>query len=579
MLSHARITAAATSLGSGYQADQAEAELQHFGSIQKRHRPNYRKSGDTCTKRLSMENNSDLPLTNKADPILGEWELLNYQYEFIESGHVLMYGEPVALWQHVEGRKYLFAYLRGCGWKESGASDIVEIVQDDAAIFNLPGFLSDWEWDLKLKRADDGTDPNSIVGSWESGGSLLVNDGRAPFKPKWGSFEFTEDGWIELCGARLGIWRRESESKFLCAYCGGHLKGVSEGLILNEDLDSGRITFGDWRQKPIRRADARAMSQPTSPFDNAIVRKGTVEFDVVLGPMGTDNCRHKLFVPFEENFPEERLENVAVVANNQTMPEAIADVTVAMHEGRQGFWLRVNNAMMVRDDRDETQSTVRGNVVVSWLAVLGNSKPHELSNGKEYEVCMGYLPSPTNKTMFGDRFQQCEQPTIITTTTQHGDNPERCSNYAIRVSQGGIEELSRFDALKQVAHAGADGMTQQCLVWIAIAKRKSSDFAPRNLWINSGVSHLVYFEQFNGGGSNYHRPYKPFFSKPPHTVITGSGLNVKGHQSCVTGMSFHQELKSGNLKLRVNDLTPGESGVNWIALAPGKEDANSDSSD
>lgn len=458
----------------------------------------------------------------------------------------------------------------------------MEIVRDDEGILNLLGFFSDWkEWELNLKRADDVTDPHSIVGVWEfpnhHGGKSL--------------FEFTEDGWIELCGARLGIWRQESESKFLCVYCGGHLRGVSEGLLLDEGLDTGRITFGDYRQKTIRRADARAMNQPTSPFDNAIVRMGTVEFDVTLGPMvsaesdnnETENCRYKQFVPFgsrsvdpTDHFPKERLEDVAVVVNNQTVPAAFPDVTVGVHQGQQGFWLRVNNVMEVRDDRSETQSTISGTIVMSWLAVLGNSQPHELSNGKDFEVCMGYLPAePTAESLFGDRFEQCEQPTLISTTTQYGAHTERASNYAIQVSNQGITEMSRFDAFEQIAHSGADQMTEKCLVWIAIAKRKTPVAEPRNLWINCGVSHLVYFEQWNGGGSSYHRPYKPFFSQPPHTVITGSGLNVKGHQSSVTGMSFHQELKSGNLKLRVNDLTPGESGVSWIALAPGEEDTNS----
>ena len=501
--------------------------------------------------------------SSKPDPIVGQWELLNYQYEFTESGDVLLYGDRIALWQHVEGRKYLFAYLRGCAWRNLGASDVVEIAKDDQGMPNMRGFFSDWqEWELNLKRADDNSDSHSIVGIWQfpnhHGGVSL--------------FDFTEDGWIELCGARLGIWRQESESKFLCAYCGGHLRGVSEGLLLDQGLETGRITFGDYRQKTIRRADARAMSQPTSQFDNAIVRMGTAQFDVTLGPMGADNCRHKHFAPFAERFPEDRLEDVAVVVNNQTMPEAFADVTVAVHEGRQGFWLRVNNVLEVSDDRNETQATISGSVVMSWLAVLGNSQPHELSNGKDFEVCMGHLPSlPTNETMFGDRFELCEQPTLITTTTQYGTFPERASNHAIRVSQRGVVEMTRFDALEQIAHTGADGLSPKSVVWIAVAKRKTPTAEPRNLWINCGVSHLVYFERHNGGGSSYHRPYKPFFSQLPHTVITGSGLKVEGHQSSVTGMSFHQELKSGNLKLRVNDLTPGQSGVSWIALAPGED--------
>ena len=83
----------------------------------------------------------------------------------------------------------------------------MEIVKDDDGVFRLPGFFSDWtDWDLDLKRVDDGTDPHSIVGSWESGDKNSLG----------GLFDFTEDGWIELCGARVGIWRRESESKFLC---------------------------------------------------------------------------------------------------------------------------------------------------------------------------------------------------------------------------------------------------------------------------------------------------------------------------------------------------------------------------
>jgi hypothetical protein len=503
---------------------------------------------------------------NGSDPILGDWELLNYQYEFTESGRVLLYGDPVALWQHVKGQKYLLAYLRGCAWRGRGASDIVEIVKDEGGVFRLPGFFSDWtDWDLNLKRADDETDPHSIVGSWESGDKNLLG----------GLFEFTEDGWIELCGARLGIWRRESESKFLCAYCGGHLRGVSEGIILDKGGETGRMTYGDWRQKTIRRADARAMSRPTSLFDNAIVRLDTIELEVTLGPVGSDNCRHRIFVAFEEAFPDGRLEDVAVIITNQSLPPVIPDATVAMHEGRQGFWLRATNSLQVTDERDESQAKVSGKLVLSWLAVLGNAEPHELSNGNDFEVCSGVLPNvetarysmvqwPDEYTeLFGDRFQQCEQPFLFLTPA-----PVSAVNCVARFSRNGIEELTGYNTdSRPAAEAG--------LFWVAIARRNaredSATPAARNLWINCGPSSLV--ESYTrtavpGDWSSYHRPFEPFFSEPPHTIMTGSGLNVEGHHSTVVCMAFHQELKSGNMKARSCDLIPGQSGVSWVAFGP-----------
>ena len=500
-----------------------------------------------------------------SDPILGEWELLNYQYEFTDSGRVLMYGDPIALWQYLGGRKYMFAYLRGCAWRGRGASDIVEIVKGDDGVFTLPGFFSDWtDWDLNLKRADDVTDPHSIVGSWESGGNSL--------------FDFTDDGWIELCGAPVGIWRRESETKFLCAYLGGHLRGVSEGLVLDEGLETGRMTYGDWRQKSIRRADARAMSQPTSPFDNAIVRLGTIELDVNLGPIGADDSRHRIFVAFDETFPDDRLENVAVIINNRSLPTAVPDATVAMHEGQQGFWLRVTNTLRVTDERDASQAAVSGKLVLSWIAVLGNAEPHELSNGKEFEVCTGKLPPqpverysmvewpPDYTDLFGEQFQQCELPQIFFTSTHSGNAAMNC---VARVSRSGIEDLTGYNTESQATNKAS-------LFWVAIAKRntpvESVGSGARNLWINCGVSHLVRHHSraaTAGDWSNYHRPFKPFFTEPPHTIMTGSGLNVEGHHACIVGLAFHQELKSGNMKARSCDAElAGQSGVSWIAFGP-----------
>ena len=505
-------------------------------------------------------------VTDNVDPILGDWELLNHMYTFTESGDILLYDEHIAVWQHVVGRKYLIAYLRGCAWRNRGASDVVEIVQNDDGEFKLAGFFSDWkDWDLDVKRADAVADPHSIVGSWQSGGSL---------------FDVTEDHWIELCGARLGVWRRLGDSKFLCVYCSGHLRGVSEGLLLDEGGQTARMTHGDFRQEFIRRADARAMSYRTSPFDNAIVRIGTVEFDVTLGPIGADNCQDKQFVAFEETFPDDRLEDVAVVVNNQTLPTVVADVIVAKHEGRQGFWLRVCNVLRTNkdhgkdsEDRDESQATVNGTIVLSWLAVLGNAEPHELSNGKDFEICMGKLPAqprvrysmvewPTDYTgLFGQRFHQCEIPLSFFTS----DSPVNC---AARVSRNGIEELTGYNTDSQ-----ATGKTT--LFWVAIARRPSVESpvvaASRNLWIDCGVSHLVRDfqpERRVGDWANYHRPFKPPFSEPPHTQVTSSGLNVEGHQACIVGMAFHQELKSGNMKGRSCDVQPGRAGFSWIAFGP-----------
>ena len=326
-----------------------------------------------------------------------------------------------------------------------------------------------------------------------------------------------------------------------------------------------------------RDADACAMIQPTSPFDNAIVRLGTIEFDVNLGPLGADDCRHRIFVAFDETFPDGRLENVAVIINNCSLPTAVPDATVAMHEGQQGFWLRVTNTLRATDERDASQAAVSGKLVLSWIAVLGNAEPHELSNGRDFEVCTGKLPPqpvvrysmvewPTDYTdLFGEHFQQCDLPLVFFTSTHGGNAAVNC---VARVSRGGIENLTGYNTESQATNKAS-------LYWAAIAKRntpgESLGAGARNLWINCGASHLVRHHSRTataGDWSSYHRPFKPFFTEPPHTIMTGSGLNVEGHHACIVGLAFHQELKSGNMKGRSCDVEPGQSGVSWIAFGP-----------
>ena len=223
--------------------------------------------------------------------------------------------------------------------------------------------------------------------------------------------------------------------------------------------------------------------------------------------------------------------------------------------------------------RDVRRATVSGKLVLCWLAVLGSAVSHELSNGKEFEVCSGLLPKVDTERfsmaqwpddyadLFGQHFEQCEHPFLFFTPA-----PICAVNCVARFSKTGILELTGYNT-----DSRATGYCE--LFWVAIARRNSeADSAvDRNLWINCGPSSLVRNHAptaVPGDWSSYHRPFQPFFSQPPHTLMTGSGLNVEGHHCSVVCMAYHQEQKSGNMKARSCDLTPGQSGVSWIAFGP-----------
>ncbi len=63
------------------------------------------------------------------------------------------------------------------------------------------------------------TDP--IVGTWDFNNSNI--------------YTFDNDGWVEVCGYRIGVWRRESEDNYLLLYLRGYFGGSSDPLLLEAD--------------------------------------------------------------------------------------------------------------------------------------------------------------------------------------------------------------------------------------------------------------------------------------------------------------------------------------------------------
>jgi len=47
--------------------------------------------------------------------------------------------------------------------------------------------------------------------------------------------EFTEEGEVNLCGIRVGIWKREGERRYEVAYFRGYFDGASDALELSND--------------------------------------------------------------------------------------------------------------------------------------------------------------------------------------------------------------------------------------------------------------------------------------------------------------------------------------------------------
>lgn len=173
--------------------------------------------------------NSDSP-----DPIVGNWEFTNNNIcTFAAEGDVMLCGSRVGVWKKVKDKHYFVAYLRG---HFGGASDPLEIQPDGTSMRGL----ANGKLTRHLERADDQTDPTSIVGKWD-----FKNGNIATFTP---------DGWNELCGIRVGIWVRESERSFLNVYLRGYFGGASDPLVMSEDGKTMEgLINGSWETSTVRR--------------------------------------------------------------------------------------------------------------------------------------------------------------------------------------------------------------------------------------------------------------------------------------------------------------------------------------
>ena len=492
------------------------------------------------------------------DPIVGEWQFPNDNLmTFHTNGDVTLCDQRVAIWKRVEGRNYVVAYLRG---HFGGASDPLEILSDG---ISMRGLANGSETRF-IERTNEPNDPNSLVGDWDFKNGNLVT--------------FTRDGWSDLCGARIGLWTRGSEGSFLLVYLQGYFGGSSDPLVLSDDGESLKgLIHGNWETQILGRGK-KDTSTLVSQFDDAILRLGTIDLDVRLGPAGSSDASHVLFAEFPAPFPNERLGEVAVILTNRSAPTVVADATVARCEGRQGFWLRVSNCLPVTSKRDAVDATFEGTASFSWLAILSNEEPHELSNGRDYVVLSGLLEPqglakhsahdwPHYPELFGGTFADCEMPLLFMTPT-HGDGfdgplGEHVSavNRAVTHTRTGITELKTWNADSCPGYA--------TFYWVAIARSQTGPVDSRDLAINCGVSqkphHFARTATYNDW-QNFHRRYKPPFAEPPHTFVTCSGCSVEGHHSTVIGLAFHQECESGNVKGRSCDPHAGQSGFHWIAL-------------
>lgn len=158
----------------------------------------------------------------QTDPIIGVWDFTNSNVcTFKPDGNVELCGQRIALWKHVAGRNYVHLYMRGYF---GGASDALHLSEDGQTI---DGLASGFET-RKLQRVAEPSSASSsqqatdsIVGVWDFMNSNVCT--------------FTSDGWVELCGARIGAWVKDRERCYTFAYLRGHFGGESDAFTLSEN--------------------------------------------------------------------------------------------------------------------------------------------------------------------------------------------------------------------------------------------------------------------------------------------------------------------------------------------------------
>ena len=174
-------------------------------------------------------------MNTEPDPIVGKWNFpKNNIFNFTPDGDVLLCGSRVAVWQRVTDRKYFVLYLRG---HFDGASDPLEIQAEGKWMKGL----ANGKHTRDLERIEGDHDPTSILGVWDYKNNNMVT--------------FTEDGWADVCGMHLGVWRREGENSFLTVHLRGYYGGASDPLVLSEDgstLDG--LIYGNWETSTLNRA-------------------------------------------------------------------------------------------------------------------------------------------------------------------------------------------------------------------------------------------------------------------------------------------------------------------------------------
>lgn len=117
-----------------------------------------------------------------------------------------------------------------------GASDPLEIQPDGKWMKGLANGTNTRD----LERIEGENDSNSILGVWDYKNSNMV--------------EFRADGWVNVCGINIGVWRRESDNTFLHVYLRGYFGGASDPLVLSEDGNALEgLIYGGWETRQILR--------------------------------------------------------------------------------------------------------------------------------------------------------------------------------------------------------------------------------------------------------------------------------------------------------------------------------------
>ena len=162
-------------------------------------------------------------MRHEVDPIVGVWDFRNGNIcTFNEGGDIHLCGQRIAIWKHIERRNYVHVYLRGFF---SGASDSLVVGRDSQT---MQAFVSGNKT-ITAHRVENSsfTPPDgchAIVGAWDFNDTNICH--------------FTLDGWIEVCGWRVGLWMQESDEHYLAAYFRGFFGGESGPFVLSEDGQS-----------------------------------------------------------------------------------------------------------------------------------------------------------------------------------------------------------------------------------------------------------------------------------------------------------------------------------------------------